>query len=636
MKKYIYISALLFVIMSANFSCKKFLDYRPDDMLTMEMIFNDRIRTEDWLSGVYSGVPQPFWGMYKADDPLRNGYAMMGDDLTIPAAWQQFGWRESYAYTMGNWSAPSAWGAYYWVQLPRRIREGLIFIENVKTLPDKDMEQAYVDLMKGEARFLIAYYYWLMLEVYGPIPFSPGKIWPTETPQTELNIPQTPIDSIVNYLDKEFLEVAEILPPVWDPKYLSLKRQQDDQSAWGRATSVMALAIRARMLMHYASPLLNGNPDYANVMRKDGVHLFPTSYDANKWKRAADACKLLIDRAHGAGYKLYYEYNDDGSIDPFMSYYNAFQKKWNEGNKEIIFGRPDNPGFGDWQNHHLPIGIGGNGGMGVTQELVDAFFMKNGLPITDPSSGYSEQGFSSAPEVRKTKWRGAEGPDRKVGQVTLEGTFNMYCNREPRFYASVIYNEAWLGVANRRADFYLRGRDGGPSFDAPQNGYNVRKRISLDVNPRGNVHPYQPGILHRLAEFYLAYAEALNESDPGNSEILTYINRVRERAGIPGLTAMSQSEMREAIIRERRVEFNCEGIRIHDLRRWKLAEQYLGNRMYGMNFLGTKKSDNINDPEAYYKRTFSVQRSFNKRQYLWPVPQAQMDINPNLVQMPGY
>ena len=116
MKKYIYISALLFVIMSANFSCKKFLDYRPDDMLTMEMIFNDRIRTEDWLSGVYSGVPQPFWGMYKADDPLRNGYAMMGDDLTIPAAWQQFGWRESYAYTMGNWSAPSAWGAYYWEQ----------------------------------------------------------------------------------------------------------------------------------------------------------------------------------------------------------------------------------------------------------------------------------------------------------------------------------------------------------------------------------------------------------------------------------------------------------------------------------------------------------------------------------------
>lgn len=636
MKKYIYITTLLLVMATVNFSCKKFLDYRPDDMLTMDMIFNDRIRTEDWLSGVYSGVPQPFWGMYKADDQLRNGYAIMGDDLTIPAAWQQFGWRESYSYTMGNWSASSPWGAYYWVNLPKRIREGLIFIKNVKTLPDKEMEQAYVDLMKGEVRFLMAYYYWLMVEAYGPIPFTPGKIYATEASQEELNTPQTPVDSIVDYLDKEFLAVAEILPPVWDPQYLSLKRQQNDQSAWGRATSIMALAMRARMLMHYASPLLNGNPDYANVVRKDGVHLFPTSYDANKWKRAADACKLLIDKAHAAGYKLYYEYNEDGSIDPFMSYYNAFQKRWNEGNKEIVFGRPDNPGFEDWQTHHLPIGIGGNGGIGVTQELVDAFFMKNGLPITDPNSGYSEKGFSTAPEVRKTRWRGAEGPDRKVGQVTQEGTFNMYCNREPRFYASVIYNEAWLGVANRRADFYSGGRDGGPSFDAPQNGYNVRKRISLEVNPRGNVHPYQPGILHRLAEFYLDYAEALNESDPGNADILTYINKVRERAGIPGLTSMSQTEMRQAIIRERRVEFNCEGIRLHDLRRWKLAEQYLGNKMYGMNFLGTKKSDDVNDPLAYYKRSFSVQRTFNKRQYIWPVPQAQMDINPNLVQMPGY
>ncbi len=632
MKKYLYTIALLVAIASANFSCSKFLDYRPDDRLTMEMIWNDRIRTEDWLSGVYSGIPNPMWGYFK-----DQGFSIMGDDMTIPAAWQQFGWSSPYAYTMGNWSAISYWGPYYWVELPKRIRQGLIFLENVKPLADKDMEQGYVDLMKGEVRFLMAYYYWLMVEIYGPIPFTPSVIYPTDASLEAMNIPQTPVDSIVDYLDKEFLNVAEILPPIWNTDYVNLKLKQDDFSAWGRATSIMALAMRARMLMHYASPLLNGNPDYVNVVRKDGVHLFPTSYDANKWKRAADACKLLIDKAHAAGYKLYYEYNEDGSIDPFMSYYNVFQKKWNEGNKEIIFGRPGELGnLDDWQNHHLPIGIGGNGGMGVTQELVDAFFMKNGLPITDPGSGYTEKGFSTEPEIRKTKWRGAEGPERKVGQVTQVGTFNMYCNREPRFYASVIYNEAWLGVANRRANFFLGGADGGPSFDAPQNGYNVRKRISLEANPRG-AHPYQPGILHRLAEFYLDYAEALNEFDPSNPDILVYINKIRERAGIPGLTGgLSQSEMREAIIRERRVEFNCEGLRIHDLRRWKLAEKYLGNKMYGMNFLGTKKSDDSSDPLAYYKRTFSVQRNFYKRQYLWPVPQAQMDINPNLVQMPGY
>ena len=94
--------------------------------------------------------------------------------------------------------------------------------------------------------------------------------------------------------------------------------------------------------------------------------------------------------------------------------------------------------------------------------------------------------------------------------------------------------------------------------------------------------------------------------------------------------------MRDAIRQERRVEFNSEGIRFNDVRRWKLGEKYFNTGLYGMNFNGTKKSDDESDPLAFYKRTFYKNRYFNKRMYLWPVPQAQMDINPNLVQAPGY
>jgi len=245
--------------------------------------------------------------------------------------------------------------------------------------------------------------------------------------------------------------------------------------------------------------------------------------------------------------------------------------------------------------------------------------------------------------MRYTAWPGGgsgslANKNTGMSPVTLDGTYNMYCNREPRFYVSVIYNEAWLGVDNRRVEFLQGGgRDTGKTFDAPQNGYNVRKRISLEVYPRENRHPYQPGILYRLAEAYLGYAEAINESQGPNEEAYKYVNLVRQRAGIPDLKPdLSKEQMREAIQQERRVEFNCEGIRFNDVRRWKLGEKYFNTKLYGMNFNGTKKSEDVNDNEAFYKRTFYKNRYFNKKMYVWPVPQAQMDINPNLTQAPGY
>ena len=638
MKKHNYIIIVLLSFLLNVTSCADYLDYQPDDFLTMEMIFTDKIRTEDWLASVYSSVPSPMWGYFK-----DHGYNIMGDDITIPQEWQEFGWRNVYAYTTANWSPISGWNPYYWVELPKRIRTGLIFLKEVRVIPEAGLTQQYVDQMKNEVRFLIAYYYSLMIELYGPIPFAPGVIYEIDAPASELLISQTPYDEVVDWIDKELKDVSTKLPAVYP-----------DNNDWGRATAVMALAIRARTLLFAASPLFNGNPDFKDWENNEGVNLFKPNSDEQKWARAAAAHKELIDAAHSAGYALYKEYNADGSIDPFMSYYNMSLKRFSDGNKEILFGRPDNPDLGSFQSHHLPKGIGGNAGMGVTQELVDAFYMKNGIqpilgyhndgsPIINPESGYVENGFSTATEMRHTQWPGGgarslANPATGMSPVTLDGTYNMYCNREPRFYVSVIYNEAWLGVGNRRVEFLQGGgRDTGKTFDAPQNGYNVRKRISLEVFPRENRHPYHPGILYRLAEAYLSYAEAVNESQGPNEEAYKYVNLVRQRAGIPDLkTGLSQEQMREAIQQERRVEFNCEGIRFNDVRRWKLGEKYFNTKLYGMNFNGSKKSDDENDEEAFYKRTFYKNRYFNKKMYVWPVPQAQMDINPNLTQAPGY
>jgi hypothetical protein len=626
-------------------SCSDYLDKAPDDQLTMDMIFSDKTRTEDWLASVFFGIPDPGWGYYK-----DQGYSIMGDDITIPPEWQPFGWANVYAYTTANWSPISAWNPYYWVELPKRIRTGLIYLEQVRVIPEINLTEAYVERTKNEVRALIAYFYSIMIEIYGPIPFNPGVIVPVSSSAADLMTPQQPYDKIVDWIDQELLEVSNNLPAVYT-----------DNNDWGHVTSIMALAIRAKTLLFAASPLFNGNPDLRNWKNSEGEALFDPAFQPSKWERAAKAHELLIQKAEAAGYGLYEEKNGDGTLDPFMSYYNMQFKRWMDGNKELVFVRPvglanaqgDDQTNG-WQAHHLPIGIGGNGAMGTTQELVDAFFMANGevpitgynadgSPIINPESGYSEKGFSDAADLRHTRWPGGGpaslgNPDTDMNPVTMEGTFNMYVNREPRFYVSVIYNKAWLGVANRQANFLQGGLDTNLTFDSPQNGYDVRKLIPLDVYPRENRYTYQPRILYRMADAYLGYAEALNESlAQPNATVYQYVNKIRTRAGIPDLKpGLNKEQMRLAIQRERRVEFNCEGIRFHDVRRWLQGEQFFNVRMYGMNHPGWLQSDDPNEPGAYYVRTYLKQRSFNKRMYLWPVPQAQMDINPNLVQAPGY
>lgn len=613
-KLFIYLIALV------GLSSCNYLDKQEDTELTMDQVFDNRVLTERWLGGVYSCIPDPYWGWVNTE-----GWDVLADDLYASERWQQWGWN-TIPWLRGNVNTSTGWSGDHWAKMPKCIRQALIFIDRAHAIPEEGLSADEVKLMKIECRFLMAYAYWQMLNSYGPIPFKPGYLAPTEATAAELMFGPSPYDEIVDWLDNELLEVSKLLPA----SYTEINK-------YGRATSIMCLAVRARMLLYAASPLTNGNPDYANFRDREGNNLFSTSYDASKWTRAAQACRELIDAAHAAGHKLYVEYNEDGTIDPFSSYQNLFLPLNANDCPEILFARPDSNSW-SYECHATSKGASGNGGLGVYQEFVDAFFMENGLPIDDPNSGYVEEGFSEEPEVRYTKWLGRKQVDKQNMIINDAGTYNMYTHREPRFYVSVNYQNAYFYCKKRNLDMFYKHTDNIGTHDAPQTGYLLRKRVhpNMEINVASQ---YRPGIVYRLGEAYLNYAEALNEANGDRTEMLYYLNKIRERAGVRQYTSgptdenyihcdpTNQDEMRKLIWAERRIELGCEGLRYHDIRRWKKGEEWLNGSFTGMNFYG-------DDAESFFQRTEVIPRVYRKALYWLPIFQTEIDKNPNLVQAP--
>ena len=587
-----------------------YLDQEPDDLITEEMVFNDIVKTNGWLANIYSYLPDPFMGWNQT-----YGLNTLTDDVQIPLEWGGFGWWSTSAMK-GNWSATSnyfdLWGNVY-----KAVRASLIFQEKVKPL---GAEQTAEDVayMRLQARFLVAYFYSEMLEFYGSFPLV-TEYYDINSTYEELMLERTPFDEIVEWLDEELWTLAQELP-------LQHKNMTEDH---GRATKGMALAVRAHVHMLAASPLFNGTQLYAGVVNKDGTPLFPQTYDKEKWKRAAEAIEDLFDLGV---YSLYKEYNADGTIDPFMSYMNIHFAT-GAANPELIF--INNKGnYAETDQNMAPHGYGdGNGAYGATQNLVDAFFTRNGLPI-DEDPTYVASGYSTE-DVRYegTSWTRSNSKEEK-GLITEAGTPNMYCNREPRFYVSVLWHREWSTQLNGRVDFLYGGANGGPTYDSPQCGYLMHKRQHPQATEIGKQnHPYRHGIIFRLGEFYLSYAEALNEyyGKAEQATALQYVNAIRERAGIPAYEgSYTQEQMRELIRRERRIELLDEGKRYTDLRRWMIAKDVFAEPIRGLNVKATS-----DDAFFFTQRNFMI-RSFEDRNYLWPIYQTYIDNNPKLVQNYGY
>ncbi|WP_025763032.1 RagB/SusD family nutrient uptake outer membrane protein [Dyadobacter tibetensis] len=595
MKKFIYIF-LLTVSLGISSCSEDFLNQVPNDRLTIDQVFQRREESERYLYGVYSYI--------RDESNQWNSNPWMGGSDEADMTWARGGYN-SYFMNIGSWDATSGF-FNFWTHYYQGIRTATYFMqrigenEEILRLPEgRQLITQYV----AEARALRAYFYFCIIRQYGPAIILNGEeVIPPDLALNDIQLPRNSFDECVAYIVSE-LELAEKDLPDW--------YGQDRE--YGRLTKVFTQSVKARILLYAASPLFNGNTDYADFKNSDGKVLINQSYDPNKWKQAASAAKVLIDNGR---FGLFRQNDETGNLDPFLSCQNVLLTPWN---KEILFARVEN-GLQDFERHAAPRFGGGWSGIGVTQNMVDAYHMANGKNIEDPESGYIEEGFSE-----------------KAGKYTKEKTYNMWTNREPRFYVGVVYNGSqWMNTSDgiKTVELFNKGNTGkSGSYDHSATGYLVRKNVDPNSNPRINRFSRRPLVYFRLGEMYLNYVEALNEVDPGNPDILLYLNMIRERGGIPGLKkGLSQDIMRQEIRNERQVELAFEYHRYFDTRRWKIAEQTDAGPFYGMN---VDAGNSVNDPD-FYKRTVYETRVFKKAFYFFPMPQSEIDRNKKLQQNPGW
>lgn len=615
--KYIKDVTLATAILFAMPSCDSFLDTTPEDLRSPEQIFSTYSSTENAMFGVYNYLRNVYpWNM-------PDTYSTSDNDVV---------YTNVQTFDLGQWDPT---GSYYekWTSFYKYIREATYFLQNLDKCQDTQLDQATREQWRAEVRCLRAYYYAQLMRMYGPV-----ILLKDEQPDftgTDMQRERDTWDECVEWISNEFWELA-------NNSYLPTVQEGNN---YGRMSQAIALGYRARILLQSASPQFNGNPQYANIRKKDGTPLFPTSYDANKWELARQAAQDVIDLGYYELVKKYYEDGDDeGVIDPYSSYKSVFTESQN---KEMIFSYLEDNGTVD--NRLTPNSLScWGGGHNPTQEIVDAYAMDNGrypiigyttadrdVPIIDEKSEYSEEGFSTFSNPMSAT-------------ITTKNdnakTFNMYVNREPRFYVSVFYGGMYWFPKKTSEQIYLEMfKNGNNGPDASHNhystGYNMIKLASpeYEANPRKNVKRELPYM--RYAEILLNYVEAaieLNQLDDPN--LFTYWNMVRERAGLPDIQTVypeavgDQTQLRDLIHRERRVEFAFEGLHFYDTRRWLTADETEKGNMHGMNIQASGKSGSNEYPEEFFQRTVFEKRVYNASYNLFPIPQSVMEKNPALVQ----
>lgn len=591
-----------------------------------EQVFDNVSYTKRWYANVFAGIPD-YSGINSVNvGAFKNPWTGMCDELVV-------GYGNSSKYNNSDRNAANM-GFHRYGDCYKYIRQANIFLQKAHpimttgTQGDQLLEDELTQ-MKANVRFMRAFYHYLLFEQYGPIILVKDKIYNATEDQ---DVPRNTVDEVIEYIDSELTAVASELTqePIFEDK---------DYRAW--PTKGVALAVRAKLWLYAASPLLNGGYREAlSVTNPDGTRLFP-DYDAGKWEKALAACKDFIDYAEAGRYELYKEYKDDNGavIDPDKSVYNLFQKYTHE----IIWATANND-WGGMNGDAFDRRIAprceknGLGSTGVTQELVDAFYMKDGFPVSataylPQSTLYQEEGYGTYKDQN-------DNFSKKYTNVTVS---NRYLNREPRFYNTVFFNGRQWPVSCNQVLFYNGGNSGVQEGQATLTGYMLFKRFNRSVsltNP-GVASQFRPSIIFRLADFYLMYAEAANEVNPNDARVLKYLNLVRERAGLPDIETLNpairgnQELQRAAIQRERQIELATEGQRYFDVRRWMIADKNGEGRqngyVHGMNVRGES-----NDKEDFNRIVEASQIVFNRKMYLYPMPDSEMRKTKNLVQNPGW
>ncbi|WP_423148000.1 RagB/SusD family nutrient uptake outer membrane protein [Rubrolithibacter danxiaensis] len=322
----------------------------------------------------------------------------------------------------------------------------------------------------------------------------------------------------------------------------------------------------------------------------------------SRWSDVVNECEKLINN------------NSNGTYNLFPSYEGLFLPQ-NENNSEVILDLQYVPEVRAYNNFFdfAPLSVGARlNALAPTQELVDSYIMSNGAGIHNPSSSYNENDPYSNRDPR----------------LTYTIVYNGYEWKKPDGTTQVIYTKPGSDPdQTKKLDEYAPGAVSSPT------GYYIRKYY--DPTSSTNFLSGLNLILIRYADILLMYAEAKNELGQMNESIWNEtIRPLRTRAGFtdPGAlnfnTAGGQPELREIIRNERRTELAMEGLRIFDIRRWRIAEDVLNGWAHGAKF-GPESVDN-----GYIRAN---QRTFDEsKNYLWPIPRDERNLNPNLTQNPGW
>ncbi|WP_270087299.1 RagB/SusD family nutrient uptake outer membrane protein [Sphingobacterium sp. SYP-B4668] len=612
MNKFIHtICCMLTLILMG--SCDKYLEVELQNQMTLEEVFNKRQTTESYLAQVYGYLP--------SENDMIGGEGGMVP-LSDEALFSWLAWVPWININNGSWN-PTTGDYHIWAHNYKGIRQATIFMNNV----DKNVEisQQSKDIMKAEARFLRAYFYYCLLRRYGPV-FIGGDTEVDPLLRSD-DVDRHPLQVNVDFIVSEFDKTIQILPA-----------QITDQAWYGRITKGAAMAAKSELLLYMARPLFNGTKLYVGFKNKNGEFLFPQTADANKWELAAKAAKDIIDL------NQYALYVDNTESDPFRkaikSYMGVFFSKWNS---EIIWGRWVTDGYGYNVRAAPPRVVKeGYGGYSPSLKLVDTYPMSasgrypitgykaNGEPIIDDKSGYAETGFT-------------ENFVHPLDNFAAIKAHNSYVGRDARFYASILANGMnWINTLHgqKLVTFHTGGTSSYTGTgDCVKSGY-LWRRMS---DPTNDIEQGQWGQFswpyYRLAEIYLNYAEACNEkTDRNEAEALKFVNLVRQRSGLSKLETAypevlgNKDLLRELLRKERMVELAFEGNRYHDLRTWMTAEKELNEPFYTRNLASTTY-------EGSWTRTTGIYtqgRVFQPKHYFFPLNQDQLSEMQNITQNYGW
>ena len=640
MKKIIVSISFILTVILCNTSCSDYLDIVPEDTPDMETAFSNKTNARKFLFTCYSYLPK--WdqsgsiGFLAGDEHwlIPKGTGFIDQRLSLNAWEIGRGEQNSNDPYQNYWDGLNG-GTNLWTA----IRDCNIFLENI----DKplDLQQYERNRWIAEVKFLKAYYHYYLFMLYGPIPVMDNNI-SIDASAEEVRRYRDPVDDVVNYISNLLDDAAKDLP----------LQVTDAGEELGRITQPIAKAVKAQLWLLAASPLFNGNTDYINVKDNQGRSLFPAETDNNKWEQAADAALDAIKCAKEAGHDLYYfTLPVNGLSDAtrkLLDIGEAVTEKWNT---EIIWGSTWN--VNGLQkvavakttkgSHYDAISV-----MAPTLTVAEQFYSSNGVPISEDKGDFWSKNYLNRYEFTIIPDEGNNKHYLKIGEETAY----LHLNREPRFYANLSFDRGtWYGYGYASDEpkdlaFYkfrakeVSGRI--TSEDYSYTGYLNKKVCSYKTSVTDNglsTERYAFPII-RLADLYLMYAEALNEtlSSP-NSDVYTYIDLVRKRAGLDGVKESWQkyskypekpntkTGMREIIRMERLNELACEGKRFWDLRRWK---KELPREVKGWYVQGETAQ------EFYRVTTLYLRSRYSFKDYLWPLKVETVLKDPNLGQSPGW